>query len=344
MSQKNITIYDLAKEAGVSPATVSRILNGTTAVSPKKREAVMTLIHKYQFQPNALARALSEKRSRLIAMVVAHAENSYYNSLFAACESEAYRRGYVTVLLSTHSVPETEESVIRRMGELRPDAVILCGGRIDLAEPDPDFIRMLASLSERMRLVVGSQSPCPGIPGIAVDHEKSMELALSYLTSLGHREIGFVYTGAPYYGTVQRLTRFSAIMDAMHLPLHPEWLIEVPEYDIPSGVIGAERILALSHRPTAILGMNDMVSSGILQGLLAHGVQVPQDISLLGFDDTFVTRIAAPHLTSIGYDYPTYARLLLDAALYEGDPGEYPQNQIIPVYLKVRDSCRRLDV
>ena len=90
--------------------------------------------------------------------------------------------------------------------------------------------------------------------------------------------------------------------------------------------------------------MNDMVSSGILQGLLAHGVQVPQDISLLGFDDTFVTRIAAPHLTSIGYDYPTYARLLLDAALYEGDPGEYPQNQIIPVYLKVRDSCRRLDV
>ena len=91
MAKKNITIYDIAREAGVSPATVSRILTGSTSVSAGKREQVMQLIEKYNFRPNAFARALTENRSRLIGMVVAHSGNSYYNSLFAACEQEALR-------------------------------------------------------------------------------------------------------------------------------------------------------------------------------------------------------------------------------------------------------------
>ena len=124
--KKNVTIYDIAREAGVSPATVSRILTGTTAVSEEKRRRVKALIEKYHFRPNALARALTENRSRLLCMVVAHTGNSYYNSLFAACESEAYPRGYVTMLMNTHSRPDFEVSVLSRVREMCPDAMILC--------------------------------------------------------------------------------------------------------------------------------------------------------------------------------------------------------------------------
>ena len=133
MEKKSITIYDIAREAGVSPATVSRILTGSAGVREKKRAKVMELINKYNFQPNAHARALTENRSRLICMIVAHSGNSYYNSLFAACENEAYSRGYLSLLINTHSKPEYEASALSRTREMRPEAVIVAGGRIDLA-------------------------------------------------------------------------------------------------------------------------------------------------------------------------------------------------------------------
>ena len=208
MTKKHVTIYDVAREAGVSPATVSRILTGTARVRSVKRERVLEVIRQMNFQPNAFARALSENRNRMIGIMVAHTGNSYYNSLFAACQSEAYRRGYVSMVMNTYSRPQYEESVMMRMQEMRPEAVIIAGGRVDLEVPDPAFMDLLRATRESVRLVVGSRSPMPGIPGVAVDHRASVDLAVRYLEKLGHREIGFIYTGTPYYGTQQRLQRF----------------------------------------------------------------------------------------------------------------------------------------
>ena len=143
MTKKHVTIYDVAREAGVSPATVSRILTGTARVRSVKRERVLEVIRQMKFQPNAFARALSENRNRMIGIMVAHTGNSYYNSLFAACQSEAYRRGYVSMVMNTYSRPQYEESVMMRMQEMRPEAVIIAGGRVDLEVPDPAFMDLL---------------------------------------------------------------------------------------------------------------------------------------------------------------------------------------------------------
>ena len=342
MDKKNITIYDIAREAGVSPATVSRILTGSTAVRQEKRTKVMQLIHKYNFQPNAHARALTENRSRLICMIVAHSGNSYYNSLFAACEAEAYARGYLSLLINTHSRPEYEASAFSRTREMRPEAVIVCGGRIDLDVPDPQFMNLLSRSKEQMRIVVGSRSPMPGIPGISVNHKASMDIAVRYLAGLGHREIGFIYTGTPYYGTRERMDQFHETMAALGLPVHPEWLIRVPDYDAASGAEGVRKLLALDRRPTALLGMNDMVSVGILQGLLANGIRVPEDLSLLGFDDTYITDITTPQLSSVGYDYNDFGKKLIQTALSPEPPEELPADQLIPVFVTERQSCRPL--
>ena len=106
MQKKNVTIYDIAREAGVSPATVSRILTGSTSVSREKRERVTQLIEQYNFRPNAMARALTETRTKLIGMVIADTINPFYTSVYAACGNDAYQRGYVTMLLNTYSTPE----------------------------------------------------------------------------------------------------------------------------------------------------------------------------------------------------------------------------------------------
>ena len=342
MEKKSITIYDIAREAGVSPATVSRILTGSTGVRQEKRAKVMELIGKYNFQPNAHARALTENRSRLICMIVAHSGNSYYNSLFAACENEAYARGYLTLLINTHSKPEYEASALSRTREMRPESVILCGGRIDLDVPDPQFMDLLSQSREKMRIVVGSRSPMPGIPGVSVDHRSSMDIAVRHLAKLGHREIGFVYTGTPYYGTRERLDQFRETMNSLGLPIRPEWLIHVPDYDAASGAEGVRKLMLLEHRPTALLGMNDMVSVGILQGLLSNGIRVPEDVSLLGFDDTYITDITTPRLSSVGYDYNDFAKKLIETALSKEPLEETPRDRLIPVYVTERQSCRHL--
>ena len=162
--KKNVTIYDIAREAGVSPATVSRILTGSTAVRTEKRDRVMELIERYQFHPNAHARALTETHSHLIGMVVADSGNPYYTSLFAACENEAFRRGYAILMMNSHSRPGFETAMLTKLRELRPDAMIICGGRVDLEQPDEEFNQLLSSARETTRVVVGSRTPQRGVP------------------------------------------------------------------------------------------------------------------------------------------------------------------------------------
>ncbi len=337
---KSITIYDIAREAGVSPATVSRILTGTASVREEKRQQVLEAIRKYDFHPNAYARALTKNQNRIIALVVAHMDNSYYNSVYAACQAEAYRRGYVTILMDTSSKPENEVSVLNRIRELRPDAMILCGGRIDLQEADPEFNSLLRTTLKYTRVVVGSRSPMPEIPGISVDHRASINLGVRYLAGLGHREIGFVYTGSQFYGTVERLAEFHRVMEELKLPVRDEYLIPVKDYGFQSGVEGGQALARMERKPTALLGMNDMVSAGLLQGMLNVGIRVPQEISLLGFDDTFVTSITSPRLSSVGYDYQAYGAMLVETAV-EPDR-EWLTDRRIPVFITERETCAAL--
>ncbi|MGN0777831.1 MAG: LacI family DNA-binding transcriptional regulator [Aristaeellaceae bacterium] len=339
MPRKNVTIYDIAREAGVSPATVSRILTDSTSVSKDKRDRVNALIQKYNYRPNAMARALTETRSRVIGMVLADISNPYYNSIFTACTNEAFARGYMTMLFNTMSRSDMEQSALTRLLEQRVDAIIICGGRIDLTEPDPDFLQLLETTLSTTPVVVGSRSLDERICGVAVDHESSVDLAMDYLIGLGHRDIGFIYTGQQYYGTQQRLAHFRQKMMQAGLPVREEWLIPVRWYDFESGKQGIRRLMQLEKLPTALLGMNDLVSVGMLQELLAQGVRVPEDISLVGFDNTFITAITTPKLTTIHYDYGEYARLLVDAAIASIEGRRLPRNQLLRSELAIQGSC-----
>lgn len=339
MGRNKVTIYDIAREAEVSPATVSRILKGSSTVSEEKVGRVSELIRKYNFHPSAVARALSETRTKTIGMVMADTGNPYYSSVYSACCDEAYKRGYISMLLSTQSRPEMEVSALTKLAEQRVDAIVLCGGRIDLIEPDPAFTRLLLSIRETTHIVLGSKSRYDRIYGISVDHEASMNLAMDYLVRLGHRDIGFVFTGVQYYGTKEKLESFRREMEKYGLPVREEWLIQVPGYDCGSGREGIERLLTLPEQPTALLGINDMVTAGMLQALLAHGLCVPEHYSLLSFDDTYITTLTAPQLTAVDYDYNKYAHMLIETAIDAIAEKSLPMNRYISPTLTVRSSC-----
>lgn len=339
--RKHITIYDIAREAQVSPATVSRILNGSSTVREEKRERVRQLIDKYNFHPNAMARALSDAQTRVIGMMVADVGNPYYNSLLTACVNAAYQRGYATMMFNTLSRAELEDAAMARLREQRADAMIIIGGRIDLEKPDPAFERQLDAALETMPIVSASRSPRQNIYGVAVDHPGSVDVAMDYLLGLGHTEIGFVYTGAQFYGTQEKLARFRQRMAQAGLPVREEWLIPVRGYDSESGREGIERLMQLEDRPQALLALNDVIAVGMLQGLLSHGVQVPQQISLIGFDDTFITNVMTPQLTAVGYNYDEYAAMLMDAAVAAIEGRESERDRLVAPRLFEKQSCDR---
>lgn len=338
-TRKHLTIYDIAREAQVSPATVSRILNGSGTVREEKRIRVQQIIDKYNFHPNAMARALSDAQTHVIGMMLADVGNPYYNSLFTACVNAAYQRGYATMMFNTLSRAELEDAAMARLREQRADAMIILGGRIDLEEPDPAFERQLDAALKTMPLISGSRSMRESIYGVAVDHPGSVDVAMEYLLKLGHKEIGFMYTGAQFYGTQEKLQRFRKRMADASLKLREEWLIPVQDYNSESGREGVEKLMQMSQRPTALLGLNDVIAVGMLQGLLSHGVKVPQEMSLIGFDDTFITNVMTPQLTAVGYDYDEYAAMLMDAAVAAIEGRDIPQNQLVPPRLFVRQSC-----
>jgi len=342
-TRKHITIYDIAREAQVSPATVSRILNGSGTVREEKRMRVQELIEKYNFHPNAMARALSDAQTRVIGMMLADVGNPYYNSLFTACVNAAYQRGYATMMFNTLSRAELEDAAMARLREQRADAMIILGGRIDLEEPDQAFEHQLDMALETMPIVSASRSLRPSIYGVAVDHPGSVDVAMDYLLGLGHTEIGFVYTGAQFYGTQEKLSRFRLRMAQAGLPVREEWLIPVTDYDSASGQEGIEKLMKLEKRPTALLGLNDVIAVGMLQGLLSHGVKVPQELSLIGFDDTFITNVMTPQLTAVGYDYDEYAGLLMDAVVAAIEGKEVVHNQLVKPRLFEKQSCAKVN-
>ncbi len=340
--RKHITIYDIAREAEVSPATVSRILTGSGSVREEKRIRVQRLIDKYNFHPNAMARALSDAKTHVIGMMLADVGNPYYNSLFTACVNAAYQRGYATMMFNTLSRAELEDAAMARLREQRADAMIIMGGRIDLEEADPDFERQLDAALATMPIISASRSLRPNIYGVSVDHPGSMDVAMDYLLELGHRDIGFVYTGAQFYGTQEKLNRFRQRMAAAGLTVRGEWLIPVRDYDSPSGQEGIEKLMMLDERPTALLGLNDVIAVGMLQGLLSHGIRVPEEMSLIGFDDTFITNVMTPQLTAVGYDYDEYAAMLMDAAVAAIEGRGVPLNQLVTPRLFCKQSCARM--
>jgi DNA-binding LacI/PurR family transcriptional regulator len=120
----------------------------------------------------------------------------------------------------------------------------------------------------------------------------------------------------------------------------PGMMIEADDYSVEAGIRAAEKVAGLKRKPTALLGMNDMVSAGLLQGLLSLGLRIPEDYSIVGFDDTFVTGITTPNLTSVGYDYQAYGSMLVRAAV---DPEPFvPEEYRIPVFITERNSCLSL--
>lgn len=335
---KKITIYDIAREAGVSPATVSRVLTNNARVRADKQKAVQAVIAKYNFRPNALARSLSETRRKVIGIIMADVRNAYYAKLFVACEQAARAKGYSLLLENSLGQQSIEEQQLVLMEEQRVDAIILVGGRADDLYSNEDFVEKVNQVCNSIPVILTGKLDGTSCHQVRIDAIKTMDLVMDHLISLGHRDISLVGGLDTVASSYEKRKRYKQILARYQIPCRPEYYETFGGYDYETGYSQTEKLLALENIPSAIIGINDSAAVGAMNCIQEHGFRVPEDISVVGYDNTYICSMVTPKLTSIDYNYDDFAEKLI--ATVEGvyDAASLPPLQLIEPSLIIRGS------
>jgi LacI family transcriptional regulator len=341
MAKKTITIYDIAAEAGVSPATVSRVLSGRAGATTKKQEIVRKLIQKYNFQPNALARGLSDNKTKIIGIIAADIRNLYYGTLVVECEIAAHKRGYTVMLCNVLDDKEVEHQYLEKFYQQRVDAIIQLGCRVDDLQSDGDYVAHVNRIGATIPFVITGNLKGANCRRLNIDDREAMRLAMEHLTANGHQNIAFVGGRVNVTSTYEKWQQYIYLLGRHSLPFRPEYTQE-GNYSEPTGYACMQKLLEAPVRPTAVIAVNDYTALGVYRAASEHGLSVPDDISLVSFDNTMLAELMQPKLTSVDYNYPLYGERLVDMAIkaIEGEEQESRQ-QIVPK-LVVRQSVKRL--
>ncbi|MGY0195964.1 LacI family DNA-binding transcriptional regulator [Leptothrix sp. BB-4] len=328
-----VTLEMVAQAAGVSPSTVSRILNGTAVVSAAKKQAVDEAIAALGFVPNPVARGLAGGRTLSVGVVALSIDSPFYGVAMRGIEDELGRAGYSPLFVSGHWNVDEELRCIELLKARRVDGIIVLTGRLsDTA---------LRAQARSLPLVVtGRTLKAPGLCALAGDDEAGARLATQHLLDLGHRRIAFIAGDAAHPDAEARKRgHLAALQDAGITP-DPALILQ-GDYHEAGGQQAVERLLQGGRRFTAIFSANDQMALGGLLALHRRGLRVPDDISLIGYDNLAVAQFATPPLTTVhhaGYELGQTAAQAMLSLL----SGVKPTQQLAPPRLIVRESTRSL--
>ena len=282
------SIREVAKKAGVSPATVSRVINGTANVDPIKKELVLAAIDETGFKPNELARALFKKSSKIIGVIVPNIENAFFGELARAIEEEAYRNNYRILLCNSQNNTQKELLNIQTLNQLNADGIIIMTNSENLASqigkcrvPFVILDRKIEGLNE--------------IAFIEANHYKGGRMAMEYLLDCGCKNIVCMRGPQKYSSGQQRFLGYQDVCREKGLP--EQWLD--CDYDYEEGLKVAKEVLEKYPGVDGILACNDMVAIATYKVLLEKGLCVPEDIQLMGFDNIRFSRLFAPEFSTI---------------------------------------------
>ncbi len=286
-----MTLAQVAKRAGVSSATVSRVLNNEHLVKGSTRAKVMRAARELNYHPNLHARSLARGSSRILGVILSNIENPFFFDVFQALEASARARGYEVVVANTGYRSEQLVSSVRLMIGWR-----VAGIAAIVSEMDNDLIRTITD-SRVPCVFYDVGTPGRNITNLRVDYRKGIQKTVEYLYSLGHTRIAFI---GHHAGLGPINERRNAVLDAVSR-LAPRAQVQVNEG--PDGMEGgraaARDLLASGFRPTAIVCVNDFMALGVLRELHQQGLRVPQDVSVTGFDNIRLSEFCSPTLTTV---------------------------------------------
>ena len=291
---KTTTIKDVAARAGVSPKTVSRVINGEAHVRPAVREQVQRVVAEMDYRPNAFARGLSSSRAYLIGLFFDDPASGYAGDVQRGALARCRELGHHLVVEPVDlDAADWQDRLAGTLRDLRLAGAIL-------TPPICDW-QPLIDLFEEYDVPVVRIAPGEALdrtPRVCMDDRAAAREMTERLIALGHRDIGFVKGKPSHIAAVHRLDGFRDAMAAAGLPVRDAWIVE-GDFSFRSGFEAAEVLLAAPDRPTAVFASNDETALGVLVGAMRHRISVPDMLSVAGFDDAPIARMAWPQIATI---------------------------------------------
>ena len=325
-------IRTVAQLANVSIATVSRTINRVATVNPEMAKKVWEAIEKLDYFPNTQARALVSGRSRLLGLIVSEITNPFFPELIQGFEDIAVEHGYEILISSTNYDPRRMSLCIRRMLERRAEGVAVMTFGVE--KP------LLEQLAERkVPLVFVDAGPDrPGISLLRVDYRQGIQQGIEHLAGLGHRDIAFISGPKRLHSAHSRLAAFTKSLERCGLAQNPAWSVE-GDHTMEGGNEAMLALLQCKPAPTAVMCSNDMTAIGVLHQLYRAGLKVPDDYSVIGFDDIRIAQVTIPPLTTIQMSCYELAKAAVTALrAHVEDDGEPRRTYPIPTRLIIRES------
>jgi DNA-binding LacI/PurR family transcriptional regulator len=328
-----VTIKDIAEAANVSHTTVSRALKGHGRISDATVQRIRRLAEEMGYTPSAVAQSLVTQRTYTIGVVVTTIADPFVVNVVSGIEEAAQAAGYSVFLSSSHNDPERELAVVGTFQRRRVDAVIVSASRVG---------NLYAAHLQRFQVpivLINSQAESDTLHSVASDDVQGATLAVNHLLQQGHRRIAYIGSATRPHSSLRRRDGYQQALAAAGTVPDPRWAV-APEGpgDLEVGQRGLAAVLAAE--PTAIFTYNDMTAVGVLLEARRRGIAVPQQLSVVGFDDIELTRFLHPPLTTVNQPKEAMGRAAVHMAL-DLLNGQEVHNQLQPCSLVVRDSTAR---
>jgi LacI family transcriptional regulator len=328
------TMRDVARLAGVSTTTVSVVLSETVPVSPARKKRVLDAIAALDYHPDAIARGLKTGKTHAIGMIVPDITNAFYPEVIRGVEYAAQSAGCSVLLCDSNENPDTEDQHLKTLFSRRVDGVLLaCCAESKVYS---------TALRGRFPIVFVDRVPPVAVESsVSSDNVQAAIMATQHLTSLGHQRIAMMTGNLGLSPHRDRLEGFRKAMQEAHLPIMDEYLIS-GDVQTDDGLRACRQLLQLPTPPTAIMASNNKLLLGVLEGLTESGIQVPDEISVLGFDDYLWNKYFSPSLTAVAqstFEMGNRAcELLLQMINLTIADGDAAKSVRLPTELRIRNS------
>jgi LacI family transcriptional regulator len=336
LESPSVTIYNIAAEAGVSISTVSRVINGKDRVSPKTKNRIQKAIQKYHYAPSQTARSMVNKQSKTIGIIIPEIRNPFFSNVIGDIDKILNRHGYTILLYICEFSSEKESKAINDLLGRNADGLIFLSSGLN-----DELIRK--QIRDK-KAVVGFHSNVTGVDSINVMNRQAFSEVAEHLISLGHRDIACIGGNNITRQQGERLNGYYSVLRKYHIPIREELVFDKSGGNDDSVIAATKEILHLKHPPTAIMATNDYSAVDVYQAISELHLRVGEDIAVTGFDNTSISALMNPALTTVDSPTKLIAEIatdfLLKRMLYGDQSG--PKEISIPGKLIIRNSTMRL--
>lgn len=333
-----VTIYDIAKKTGFSVTTVSKALNNYTDISEKTKKKILDIASDMGYFPNSHARTLATKKSWSIGAILSDdlglgITHPFFNSIIESFKQEIESKGYDLLFISNH-IGESNMSFIEHCKYRSVDGVI-----IFCSDYEEQEIKKLINSSLPSILI---DLHIENANFVHSDNKRGSELAVEYIKSLGHTKIAHISSSETNYVSVERKNAYIKAMKNQGLELREEYLVDAGYFSFDSGYMAMNKLLDLDVPPTAVFVAGDHMAIGAIRAVQDKGLSVPNDISIVGFDDIKLASFITPSLTTIRQDTKAIGKVSADILIDKINGKPKPVSHIVPVELVERESCKKI--